>query len=179
MMKMIVTAGGRLGPFSSLEQTAHGYLANGEVEYQASVIGAATVEDATADDLSPPMSSEALTALKGALANQVDDAVAAVYSRWLRFDAEYVAREAAARLLIADGTPSEWVSGFAGPAGLTDAAAAALIVQQADALRTALELLGAQRMRKYQVKAAVTEAAARAVANEVLAAVSTIAAGLQ
>jgi len=115
---------------------------------------------------------------KARLAAQVDNSVAEVYSRWLRFDAEYVAREAAARAFIADGTPSEWVTGFAVPAGLTEATAAALIVQQADALRTALEQLGAQRMRKYQVMAASTEAAARGIADDIFAQVKAIAAGL-
>jgi hypothetical protein len=115
---------------------------------------------------------------KAKLADQIDAAVAEVYSRWLRFDAEYVAREAAARAFIADGTPSEWVTGFAVPAGLTEAAAAALIVQQADNLRTALEQLGAQRMRKYEIKAAGTEEVARATTADILVTVNSIAANL-
>lgn len=122
--------------------------------------------------------ADQLVALKVSLGDQIDARVAEVYSRWLRFEAEYVAREAAARKFIADGTSSQWVLGFAQPAGLTEAEAASLIVQQADNLRTALGSLGALRMRKYEVKAAASESAARAVATEILAAVDTIAAGL-
>jgi len=45
-------------------------------------------------------------------------------------------------------------------------------------LRTALEQLGAQRMRRHQVMAASTEAAAKDIADDIFAQVKTIAAGL-
>lgn len=112
------------------------------------------------------------------LSVKIDEAVAKVYSKWLRFDAEYTAREAAARQYLVDATPSEWISGFATPAGLTEVQAATLIVQQADALRSALEQLGTQRMRKYAVKAATRLSEAQAVADDILNTIKIISEGL-
>lgn len=120
-----------------------------------------------------------LDALKTELSDQIDKAVADVYSRWLRFDAEYVAREAAAREYLANGTISDWVTGFATPAGLPLQQAATLIVQQADALHLALKQLGALRMRKYEVKAAPTASDAIACERGILAQIAEVAAGLQ
>jgi hypothetical protein len=116
---------------------------------------------------------------KDQLVARIDEMVAAVYNRWLRFDAEYVAREAAARQFLLDGTTSAWVTGFAEPAGLTEAQAATLIVQQADNLRSALETLGALRMRKYEVKAAASVEDAHAVADDITTQIDTVARGLQ
>lgn len=120
-----------------------------------------------------------LGVMKDQLSDQIDKSVAEVYSRWLRFDAEYVAREAAAREYLANGTISDWVTGFATPAGLPLQQAATLIVQQADALHLALKQLGALRMRKYEVKAAPTASDATACARGILAQIAEVAAGLQ
>eukprot|EP01034_Spumella_vulgaris_P021487 gene21487-27522_t len=98
-----------------------------------------------------------LDALRGRLATAVDDRIAGIYLRWTRFETEYTEREAAARAYVAaeyQGECSPWVTSFAEPAGLTLAAAADRIVEQADSLRTALGLLGALRMRKYGIEAA-------------------------
>jgi len=54
-MKMIVTATSRIGPFNSVEQTENGWLANGEVEYQTTVIGDAHIEEAIESDMPQPL----------------------------------------------------------------------------------------------------------------------------
>ena len=122
-----------------------------------------------------------LVAFKSGLAASVDTAIAAIYSKWLRFDAEYVAREAAARAFVAAGyvgNPGIWVTGFATPTGLTDAAAADLIVTQADGLRVALEAIGEQRMAKYGILSAVDAEAAQAAHDSIITQAAAIAANI-
>lgn len=126
--------------------------------------------------------AQLLTAERKDKAAQLDAAIAAVYSRWFRFDAEYLARENAARAFAANGyqgDPGTWVSGFSVPAGLTNEAAANLIISQADMLRGALEELGALRMQKYAIETAPDVKAVEAVYNAIQAQVDLIAAGLQ
>lgn len=122
-----------------------------------------------------------LAALKQQLAAAVDTTIAAIYSRWLRFEAEYVAREAAARAFVAAGyagDPGRWITGFATPAGMTNAAAADLIITQADGLRVALEGLGEQRMAKYGILSAADAGAAQAAHDAIIQQAMAIAAGL-
>ena len=171
-MKCIITTSGTLGPFSSVEATEVSLIADGQ-EFPLSVIGEVSVLDWV-----PPVPAENLGSIKTALANRVDASVADVYSRWLRFDAEYVARETAARAFLADGTPSVWISGFASPAGMTEPDAAALIVAQADSLRDALQALGALRMEKYKILAAPSGEAAHAEYERIIAHINEIAEAL-
>jgi hypothetical protein len=123
-----------------------------------------------------------LTAVKDGLSSNVDAIVAAIYGRWLRFEAEYIEREAAARAFAAagyEGEPGVWVMSFADPAGLSPAVAADRIIEQADKLRQALQDLGAQRMAKYRIQSAPDEAAAQGEYAAIIAAVDGIAAGLE
>lgn len=111
----------------------------------------------------------------------LDSAFGAIYSRFTRFETEYIQRETAARAFKAAGYTGDagsWVTAFAMNAGLTSHVAADLIIQQADQLRGALELLAAQRMRKYGITAAADAAAAQALHDDIIAQASVIAAGL-
>jgi hypothetical protein len=119
--------------------------------------------------------------LRGKLAGEIDDAVAAVYSRFTRFAQEYETRETQAKAFkdagYAGAVPRQ-VQAFATPAGKTATQAADLIIAQATQLRGALDDLGALRMRKYEVLGAATDAAARTALSEILAAVAAIDAAL-
>lgn len=128
-----------------------------------------------------PIANAELTSAKAALALQVDERVAEVYSRWFRFDAEYTAREAAARAFAAAGfagEPDVWVSAFAFAAGKTFQSAAELIIAQADMLRSALLQLGALRMQKYRVLGAPDLGSARYEQRQILDQINGIAEGL-
>lgn len=119
--------------------------------------------------------------LRRQLVEQVDSTIAAIYSRWLRFEAEYVAREAAARAFVAggyEGEPGVWIMSFAVPAGLPAPAAADRIIEQADGLRTALEQLAALRMAKYGVQAATGEAEALVAYEAIIGQANVIAGAL-
>ncbi|MRV72578.1 hypothetical protein GJ700_12755 [Duganella sp. FT92W] len=134
-------------------------------------------------ELVPPAEPPAvdLPALRQALAAGIDEHIAAIYRRFTRFESEYTAREAAARAFAAaeyEGDPGTWVSAFATAAGMTNEAAADLIIAQADTLRTALELLGALRMRKYEVLGAEDVEGAQGTHGDIVAQADTIAAGL-
>lgn len=122
-----------------------------------------------------------LNALRQRLAEKVDTTIAAIYSKWFRFEAEYVAREAAARAFAAggySGDPGIWVTGFSVPAGLPANQAADVIISQADSLRAALEDLGALRMRKYEIMATATPGAAQAAHDSIVSEAAAIAANL-
>lgn len=133
-------------------------------------------------ELREVLAGPSLSDLQTQLSTNIDAVVAAVYNRWTRFDQEYVARETAARAFAAAGYEGEcsvWVTSFAEPAGLSAQVAADRIIAQADALRGALEQLGVQRMRKYEIQAAVTAQAARAAHDSIVGEVTVIEAGLQ
>ena len=126
--------------------------------------------------------SPSLADLKVALVAGVDVLIAGIYARWLRFEAEYREREAAARAYVdagASGDPGIWVTSFSLPTGMPNEQAAALIIAQADALRDALVALGALRMRKYEITAASTAAIAQQKHHEIIATAEAIADGLQ
>jgi hypothetical protein len=119
---------------------------------------------------------------KSRLTNAIDDLIASVYARWTRFESEYVTREGAARAFVAagyTGDPGLWITSFAEPAGLEVAAAANLIVGQADQLRAAQEQLGALRMQKYTIHSATTADAAQAAHDVIVNEVKDVVAGLQ
>lgn len=110
-------------------------------------------------------------------ATRIDDAAAAIYARVGRFMTEYEAREAQAvayRDAGFTGTVPPRVAEFATPAGLDATTATNLILSQAAALRTALEQLSGQRMRKYEVINAPDVATAQVVEADVLARIKAI-----
>ena len=100
-----------------------------------------------------------IAAIHADAARMIDDAAAAIYSRFTRFDQEYVARETQA-LAYRDadyaGEVPRQVAAFAVPAGITAQQAADTILQQAATLRAAIDQLGELRMRKYEVYAQPT-----------------------
>lgn len=115
------------------------------------------------------------------LSDKVDTRVAAIYANWTRFEQEYRLREQAAAAYKAagyTGDVSVWISGFASAAKLSTQDAADKILAQADGLNGALEGLGVQRMRKYEIQAALTAQAAQAVYEDVLIQINKIAATL-
>lgn len=89
------------------------------------------------------------------LVDSIDDTAANIGSRWTRFAEEYKEREAAAiafKEANFAGEVSVYISSFATVAGLDNQAAALLILQQAESLRTLQQQLAVQRMRKYELK---------------------------
>lgn len=120
--------------------------------------------------INPPYNRQAATV-------QIDEAVAAIYGRFTRFQLEYTEREAQAQAYKDAGytgpVPPR-VSEFATPAGMSAQAATDLILSQAVNLRTAQGALSALRMRKYEVLRAVTDEQAQAVAAEILAGIALV-----
>ena len=114
---------------------------------------------------------------KDDLAVSIDDAVAAIYARYNRFQAEYTEREAQARDYKAAGYAGEipqQVAAFATPANKTGKQAADIILAQAAQLRGALSQLGVLRMRKYEVLMCTSVTDAQTKAATILAAVQQI-----
>lgn len=114
-------------------------------------------------------------------ADSIDDAVAEIYARFMRFQAEYTEREAQAQAYKDAGYTGDvpvQVAAFAGPAGKTGQQAADIILSQAAQLRGALSQLGVLRMRKYEVLAAPDAATAQAIADAILGAVAQIGSAL-
>ncbi|MDD2711360.1 MAG: hypothetical protein PHU77_00430 [Simplicispira sp.] len=107
----------------------------------------------------------------------IDDAVAAIYGRFTRFQLEYTEREIQAQAYkdadYAGAVPPR-VSEFSTPAGMPPQDAADLILAQAVSLRDAQGALSALRMRKYEVLRASTDEAARTAAAEILASIATV-----
>lgn len=108
---------------------------------------------------------------RAAAALQIDEAVAAIYGRFTRFQLEYTEREAQAQAYKDAGytgpVPPR-VAEFATPAGMPAQAATDLILSQAANLRAAQGALSGLRMRKYEVLRAATDEQARSVAAEIL-----------
>ena len=118
---------------------------------------------------------------RAAAALQIDEAVAAIYGRFTRFQLEYTEREAQAQAYKDagyTGTVPPRVAEFATPAGMPAQAATDLILAQAANLRTAQGALSALRMRKYEVLRAATDEQAQAVAAEILAGVAAVGANV-
>ncbi|MDP1887947.1 hypothetical protein [Polaromonas sp.] len=148
----------------------------GGVEGRVEALGVAPPAGST-----PAKPPPALADVKTALVAHVDGAISGIYSRFTRFESEYAQREAAARAFKSGGYAGDagsWVTAFSTNAGLTSRVAADLIIQQADQLRGALELLAAQRMRKYGIAAAADAAAAQALHDDIVAQAMVIAATL-
>lgn len=122
-----------------------------------------------------------LNEVKAGLMAGVDAYISDIYSRFTRFETEYVQREAAARAFKAGGYQGDagvWVMSFATNAGMTATVAADLIISQADGMRAALQALGALRMGKYGISAAATAEAAQAVHDSIIGQAAAIASAL-
>lgn len=120
------------------------------------------------------------TLVKSLTAN-VDSRVATIYSQWTRFQAEYEAREAAAKAFKDAGyagDPGVWVAAFADAAGKTNQEAADLILSQAASLNAALSTLGALRMRKYEILSATTAADAQTAYDDIMTKINAAAAAI-
>jgi hypothetical protein len=116
-----------------------------------------------------------------AAAREIDDAVAAIYTRFTRFEVEYTERESQAQAFKDGGYQGDMpkrVADFAVPAGKTAQEATDLILAQAAQLRTALDALSALRMRKYEVLAAATDSTAGQALQQILGEISAVGAGL-
>jgi hypothetical protein len=121
------------------------------------------------------------SALKRRLIEEIDSFIASVYARWMRFEAEYREREAAAIAFVSSGyvgDPGIWVSAFATSAGKTNMQSADLIIAQAAGLRAALQNLGALRMQKYSILSATSPASANSVYNTIISQANAIAAAI-
>jgi hypothetical protein len=109
---------------------------------------------------------------RAALIARVDQAYRDAIAPKLPFLEEYKQREAQAQAFkdggYAGAVPAR-VAEFATPAGLTAQQATDLILQQASAMRDAMGTLAAQRMRKYEVQRAATDAAALNAFNDIVA----------
>lgn len=114
------------------------------------------------------------------LVAEIDDAVAAIYTRVGRFSEEYKLREAHALAFQASGhtgaVPRQ-IAAYATPAGLTPEQATTVVLAQAAQLRGALDTLGELRMRKISLTSG-TDASAAAIHAEVMAAIRAIGAAL-
>lgn len=174
---------------------------SGDVTYPAGWIAHATVEERTAlgiievaDPVRPDgrlgdvienldgsftLTPYDLQAVIDIQISRIDNAVAAVYTKWTRFEIEYRARETEARVYKAanyTGTPGEYLSSYAQYANITLREACDNVLTQADMFALALKLLGDARMRKYEIRRATTPSAAVAAADQVAAAIADIAA---
>ena len=114
---------------------------------------------------------------RAAASLQIDEAVAAIYGRFTRFQLEYTEREAQAQAYKDagyTGTVPPRVAEFATPAGMPAQAATDLILSQSANLRTAQGALSGLRMRKYEVLRAESDAQAQAVADAILQSIAAV-----
>lgn len=114
---------------------------------------------------------------RAAAAQQIDEAVAAIYGRFTRFAIEYQEREAQAQAFKDAGYTGPvpaMVAQFATPAGMQAQAATDLTLAQAANLRAAQAALSALRMRKYEVLRAESDAQAQAAADAILQAIAAV-----
>ena len=140
------------------------------------------VLDQSAIDAALAAQAAARQHARAALATAIDESVAAIYSRFTRFQLEYTEREAQAQAFKDagyTGTVPPRVAEFATHAGMPAQAATDLILQQAVNLRTAQGELSALRMRKYEVLRAATDTQAQALAAEILAGVEAVGRAVQ
>ena len=156
-----------------VEQTTPGYnpITQSATELPPALVGGKWVQQWQITDLSPEQAAANRAATRAAAALQIDEAVAAIYGRFTRFQLEYTEREAQAQAFKDAGYTGEApprVAEFASPAGMPAQAATDLILAQAGSLRAAQGELSALRMRKYEVLRAATDEQAQAVAAEIL-----------
>ena len=166
-----------------VEQTTPAYnpITQSATEVPPALVGSKWVQQWQITDLSPEQAAANRAATRAAAALQIDEAVAAIYGRFTRFQLEYTERESQAQSYKDAGYTGEVpprVAEFATPAGMPAQAATDLILAQAANLRGAQGSLSALRMRKYEVLRAATDAQAQAVAAEILAGVAAVGANV-
>jgi hypothetical protein len=125
----------------------------------------------------PPIGPDLPTTIT-LLSEQVDDAVAAVYSGYTRFMQEYLQREAAAQAYIQSNytiPPTIWVTSYATAANVSNQLAAQTIMAQANQLNGAVAALGALRMRKYEIAAAQDATTAQTIYESIMTEIESIA----
>lgn len=112
---------------------------------------------------------------------QVDDAIAAILTKYTRFQMGYIEREAAAKAYKESGytiAPTTWITRFADAINIPYPDAADRILAQAAALRPAVQMLEDLRMDKYLILRAPTLEAADAVSVRIISDANKIAAKL-
>jgi len=118
---------------------------------------------------------------RAAAAQEIDETIAAIYFSKEKFAREYEIRERQAQEYKDAGyagQPKRQVKAFAEATGMSNQAAADLVLQQSAQLRGALDALGELRMRKYELQALTTADAITARRDEIMAAVNAIKAQL-
>lgn len=158
-------------------QPAHDSTTHELAAVDPQVINGQWVQAWTVQPIPAPVIAARSQALRAGLVAQIDEAVAAIYGRFTRFQLEYTEREAQAQAYKDagyTGTVPPRVAEFATPAGMPAQAATDLILQQAVNLRTAQGALSALRMRKYEVLRAATDAQAQAAAEAIMAGIATV-----
>ena len=116
-----------------------------------------------------------------ATALQIDEAVAAIYGRFTRFQLEYTERETQAQAFKDAGYAGEVpprVLEFSLPSGMSPKDSADLILLQAHNLRTAFNILSGLRMRKYEVLRAETDQQAKAAFEDIMNNINLVASQL-
>jgi hypothetical protein len=183
MYVLIYDATGRVT--GSLQQPASARLPDGMIECTAEQAGAFAQHRVDLSGATPAVvgidAATWLNTLKVQLSADIDQTVASVYATWMRFQAEYEGREAAAQAYKDagyTGDVSVWISGFADAANKTAQEATDLILQQSVSLRGALEQLGTIRMRKYEVLMAADCDTASAAHASIIAAIQAVAASI-
>lgn len=114
-------------------------------------------------------------------AADIDGRVAAIYSNWSRFQAEYDARLTAAQTYKNagyTGDVSPWISAYASAASISSQAAADNILSQGNSLNAALQTLGGLRMQKYAIQNASDLAAATTIYTNLLSQIEQVAASI-
>lgn len=128
----------------------------------------------------PPQQSD--TEKRLSMFDQVDNTIAALQSKYTRFEQGYMLREAAAHAYVDSGytaEPSDLITRFADNVGMPYPAAADLILSQASTMRPGLIALENLRMDKYLVVRAPTIEAAQAEFLRIINEANTIVAGLK
>ena len=111
----------------------------------------------------------------------INDEVESTISPLTRFSLEYTIRETQAATWRDEGfsgEPPEQVIAFASPAGLDPKSAAERILTQAENLRSVLNVLGALRMRKFELNQLETVEEVEATTSEIVAAIKGVGARL-
>jgi hypothetical protein len=135
---------------------------------------------ASASATPPPQQTDAQRRV--AMFDQVDNTIAALQSKYTRFEQGYMLREEAAHAYIDSGytiEPSDLITRFADNVGMEYPAAAALILSQAATMRPGLIALENLRMDKYLIVRALTIEAAQDEFLRIINEANTIAAGLK
>ena len=160
-----------------LDQPAYDAATHELVAVDPQIVKGQWVQDWAVQPIPAPVIAARSQAMRSGLVTQIDEAVAAIYGRFTRFQLEYTEREAQAQAYKDagyTGSVPPRVSEFATPAGMPAQAATDLILSQSVNLRTAQIALSGLRMRKYEVLRAATDAQAQAAADAILQSIAAV-----